>query len=530
MIKGKNMAPNTTVTLYATDFDITNKHVVYADSEGAAFAAVSSFPSKVYTNCYWQRTDGFVFRATGNINEVERFNYCIFENNGKRNYAFITKCQYVNDDMTWVYLEIDPWLNFAGQYDFHDSPMDRCHPAEDGDFENIVTPEPINVYPHVGVNTADYGVAGSDDSLTCVLTRVSATAYQGQATNFWNGLASMIHDGDASALSAMFSAISAQGCDCGVCVQANTSVVTAAQLAQIQYNYARVDKEEDMLYAYHIPKAVRTADGGLNIGAMAPFRIGIGDIDLTPGQWKTLNKWKKGWQSPQFNEVRLTVCGNTRIFSFDEIIPEAIQDGQIRFDGYATQDSAGCIAIGCASYAGAYGQSIVSGKQWDSVQINAVVTPNKQDYISTGIKGIADVIQAGVKYGVEGAAREFDAVGERIQGHSVVKGTNTTSIGTWNLMNPLVQAEYRAGDEHDADKLNCLFSTYGYNMGGLVRPINLNGMPHWTYNKTRQAAITGRGVPQRYLDQVIAMFNSGVFIYKTIGDYNRLEQWESNIL
>lgn len=36
------MAPNTTVTLYATDFDITNKHVVYADSEGAALAAVSS--------------------------------------------------------------------------------------------------------------------------------------------------------------------------------------------------------------------------------------------------------------------------------------------------------------------------------------------------------------------------------------------------------------------------------------------------------------------------------------------------------
>lgn len=524
------MNPNTTVTLYATDFDITNKHVIYADSEGAALAAVSSFPSRVYTNCYWQRTDSFVFRATGNINDVEKYNYAVFLNNGKYNFAFITKCQYINDDMTWVYLEIDPWLNFAGQYEFHDSPMERAHPIADDDFENVVTSEPINVFPHVGVNIASYGDQGTDDSLTCVVTRVSATAYQGQATDFWNGLGKLIFEGDGSSLSTMFSAVSAQGCDCGVCTQGNTSVVTAGQLAQIQYNYARVNKEEDMLYAYHIPKSVRTAAGGLNIGSMQPYRISVGQIDLTPGQWKTLNKWKKGWQSPQFNEVRLTVCGNTRIFDFNEIVPEAIQDGQIRFAGYATQDAGGCLAIGCVSYAGAYGQSIVSGKQWDSVQINAVVTPNKQDYITTGLKGIADVIIQGAATGVEGASRAFDNVGEKVQGHAIVKGTNITSIGVYNLMNPLVQAEYRAGTKEDADMLNNLFSTYGYNMGGLVRPINLNGMPHWTYNKTRQAVITGRGVPQNYIDKVIDMFNSGIFIYKTIGDYKKLEQWETNIL
>lgn len=527
------MNPNTTVTLYATDFDITNKHVIYADSEEAAFAAVSSFPSKVYTNCYWQRTDGFVFRATGNINEVERYNYCIFENDGRRNYAFITKCQYVNDDMTWVYLEIDPWLNFAGQYVFHDSPMDRCHPKEDGDFDNIITEEPVNVFPHVGTNSEAIGLQNTDDSATCLITRVSAEAYTGMATSFWNGLASMIHDGDASALSSMFSGLLAYGCDCGVCAQPNTSVIKSSQLSNTINTFTRVNKENDVLYAYHIPKSVRTVESGIDVTEMAPFKISAGDLDLTPGQWKQLNKWKKGWQSPQFNEIRLTVCGNTRTYNFDELIPDDIQEGLYRFAGFATQDAHGCITIYCLSYAGDTAASTVQGKTWDTVQVMSVYVPQKQDYVTTGVKGVIETAVAGAVgglVGIGGASKSFDRVGEQVRGRSVVLGTNTTSIASWNKCNPLVLAEYIAGTEHDAEVLNNFFSTYGYNMGGLVKPINLDGMPHWTYNQTRQASITGRGVPQRYLDQVIAMFNSGVFIYKTIGDYKRLEQWETNIL
>ena len=110
------MTPNTTVTLYATDFDISNRYVIAADSIGEALSIVGAYPSRVYTDCYWQRTDEFVFRCKGNINEVEQYNYCVFLNNGRYTFAFVTKCQYVNDAMTWVYLTIDPWLNFAGQY------------------------------------------------------------------------------------------------------------------------------------------------------------------------------------------------------------------------------------------------------------------------------------------------------------------------------------------------------------------------------------------------------------------------------
>ena len=535
------MNPNTVVTLYATDFDISNRHIVYVTSEAEALGAVSTFPKKVYPDCYWQR-DASAFRATGNINEVKKYNYCTFENNGKLNFAFITNFTYINDDMTMCHIEIDPWLNYGGTagYIIGASPIDRQHIVADSGFNsNGDFPEPIDLMTEWPEMSDTQGDPGTDDATNFIITGVDLLNFLNKAQTLYDGLGSLIKDGDGSSLGAMFSALSANQCNCEVCIQAPTST-SGGMAGSALASFAAVGRSDLIYGGYHIPKAFRTYKGtSTSIGSM-PVKD-IDELKVDPSIWKSAAHWKKIWQSPQYNKIRVNVCGIIRDYPISEFADTKRMDGKITFKGKATQDAAGCITIFSEDYKQGAGQSIVQSPSWDRVQVNGVGVRRNSEFeagvqMTKAATAIGSTLYSAINpltnidlSGLDVAENALNSAINTMRGTPYSVGQNAVSISSYNLLAPLVEVAWIGGGVGDMNRLNNFFSTFGYARGGQTEEVHLNDMPIWNYVKTVSANIIGKAVPQKDVIKIINMFNRGVFIYNGISNYKQLNKVSQNI-
>lgn len=540
------MNPNTTVTLYATDFDITNKHVVYADSEGAALAAVSSFPSVTFTNCYWQRTDGFVFRCNGNINEIERYNYCIFENDGKRNYAFITKCQYVNDAMTWVYLEIDPWLNFAGQYSFHDSPMRRCHPEADTILKGSYAAEPLTVTGwKQEVSQNGFYAPGDADDVFLVLS-VDTTNMPDQATDLIQGLYDLLNyygAGAAGLINWGNLSMKATSTRVGNKVQAATYHCSRAQAQQILNKLAANGFTNAAICAYCIPSYFRRPVGTSTSPLQFITTDGVTQEQITMNWGGATIFWNKIKYAPQFNQLIINLAGNSKSVPWGMLDGNGLINNQpitaeLRTD--MAMDGCETLKISGIDNGGADDANfILHSPQWDRTSLSGAAA-NQNKLLQTELATLGGIVRAGISAAAGSISGALSASETLIKGSSDIRetvndstmtiGGGGASIAGYNQTAPLFNASHFYPKEPELVKIQEYFGTYGYSWAGQKQKIVFQNMPHWNYYETLGAVITGRGVPQKYLEQVISMFNSGVFVYNSIGDYKKLENAMANHL
>lgn len=553
------MTPNTTVTLYATPFDISNKYVIAADSPGEALGIVSSYPSKVYTDCYWQRDNDFVFRANGNINEVEQYNYCVYINNGKYNFAFITECDYVNDAMTLVHLAIDPWLNFAGQYVFHDSPMVRCHPSSADYAKQNYHVEPYQV--DAWKTTAEtFGDATYNDPSTnmsrnvFLMTVLDANQYDDSTLQVWlQGLYEMINGGGAQTLTSFYTGLKATVCQIvGGHVQAPTRYVSETGLQTIVKNIMKNGRQSDIIGAYYIPNPCCPEDLEAD-GNLVRMRPKTDSISLNIEPMETIH-WRKIRYSEQFNRLYVNLCGTVNYLPFNNLKVD-ISTVELRITCDPSYN--GCIYASIAPSdmynADAY---MMHSMPWDKVQVSGYglnttalvqsglnIAPTVFDTITSAagaamsipmdvaigglVGGATGAIGAGIK-GVAGVAGELARGAANIapellrQGDIIRSGgyagnTGVSSMASYNMRFPLVT--FAIERPYDISNLERLFGTYGYMQEGDICKIRFKELPHWHYYQAANASIEGNKVPQRYLSQVIGMFNSGVFVFNSVADY-----------
>ena len=520
------MTPNTTVTLYATDFDITNKHVVFATSEGDALAAVSSFPSRSFPNCYWQR-EGRAFRAPGNINDIEKYNYCVFDNNGHKNFAFITSFEYHNDAYTDVSIQIDPWLNFAGKYTFHPSPVVRQHPESDPSEPTYNLPEPIQPGRQIVGSYNSYGQAANDDDLIHVITKYNVLQSPGTTTGFWQAVGNTF-TGNGAGLSEYYGNVIVNPCNCEVCVQPNTMIIGTAIIQSFMKKINDVNAGDVIIDAYHIPLAFRTTGGeqGLFFNDL-PVKNGDNMTLFMPASVQSA-KWNKTKYSGQYNFIQASVFGETRDYDislFKDIFV-------VTFAWYSFQHSQGNVVLVPRQYAVQSNQyEVTYGIQspvWDRVQLS--VTSARTYH---ALSGVADTVM-GVLAGNIPSWGDLAGVAESLGGNrsvqSSVRGSNSTSVSTANYAGIPIELKWFCPSDSDIERIDAYFSTYGYSMGGEIQPLNTHNMPFWNYVETRNAVITGTEVPQWAINNVIKMFDSGVFIYSDIGSYKKTENVAENHL
>lgn len=523
------MPYTTNITLYATPFSADNFDVVNVNSDTEAFALFADFPKREYTAAMWQREHRRA-RLSGNINDIENYNYLIFTNNGKRNYAFISEYEYVSENVTDIVFDLDPWLNFAGQYIFHHSPIDRQHPQEDVIVNGNDYPEPISP-ARWHIARADYGEYSEDDDLVFVVTAAQYASYINRASSFYSALGSFAA-GNPTPMDNFYSAVIAKSCNCNGIMQANTSIVDTAGAAAIIEAHAKVGRTSDIYGAYHIPRPVRRyVLQTFDIDGMQDFR---GDIDL-PIQYAGPVHWNKIKRLPQFNQVFACVCGNVREYDYNLFTESAIEDEEIYFRWAANQSQKGCIVLTPRYYAGAdnAGEFSVSSPVWDSTLISGTAFNQKEmtnkvaSSVKTGIKSLLKLDIVGALEAVTGGSEEVSE--EALEtAHQI--GSSVGTIAAYNAYNPLISISHYTPAAADLVQINNFFSAYGYSWNASLMPIFRDTMPYFNYVKCVKAIITAPTVPNRYLSQVIGYFERGIRLWKTIGDYKNTQRIPLNYL
>lgn len=526
------MTPDSTVTLFATPLSMDNRHVVAVRDEDDAAGVVQSLAStwKIYTDCFWQRdTDGYFFRANGNINEVKRYNYCIFINGGVRNFAFIRDYKYINDALTLVYLKIDPWLNYAGRFVFHPSPMRRMHPYNNYGGNRYTERLEIGAWKVVAEDSV---LPEDDDSLCFVVTVGDPADYA--VTTFWQAVAGVIQ-GNGNALANWWDGIHVTPCDTGVTIQGNTHLLSYQTLQEV-YEYLLQSDHTDMIVcAYHVPRALRNPENAqMNITSM---EIGVGGVRLDTSGFKSRCFWRKVWESDQFSKVILSCCGNSREYRVSGFSGGA---DTIDFFYRATMNPDGCVTIYPSGYYGNAVYNSLSSQSWDRVEMTASGRSlvKMESSATAALAGAASII-AGLATGgagtVAGIVGGTTLAADRFRGamETTFTDSGTTSGSMAALMAagvPIAAARLVGPSDDDLAAINRYFGTYGYAYNGLVQPLTPldSTLPYWHYFETDGAIIDGPDVPQDDLAEVRAMFDRGVFVYKSYITYRKTEFAYSN--
>ena len=537
------MTPNTTVTLYATPFDISNKYVIAADSPEEALGIVSSYPSKVYTDCYWQRDNDFVFRARGNINEVEQYNYCVYFNNGRYNFSFITQCDYVNDDMTLVHLALDPWLNFAGQYVFHDSPMVRCHPSSGNAVQGLHTAEPINVLL-TAFNHSTGGFYDEDSTMTYLVTTLKALSLPDVTaiTDYWNGMLELARQTSVSGLINWSLSMRSGYTYAGNALQPNTCVGTTT-IDRIVDAFIQNGMQSAIIAAYHVPTSLVPAGPAIDAREL-PLHVVHKQLDI---DMPIAPKWRKTKTSRQFRKIVLNCAGNTRELPLELMEAKLMTGGNLDIDIIANPNMFGNFTAQVLGINEMFKQMFQCvSPVWDRVPLvgygvdqmvfkqalyNTVTNVASTTFDTIGqltdkfsylTKGVFGTIASAGREIAEGVAAEYQNsmnTQQQVMNGGIAIGGASSSMSVYNQTAPLFKALSFTPSSGNVLKIDKTFGTYGYMMEGEIVPIAFKTLPYWNYYQTQEAAIEGRKVPQRYLTQIIQRFNAGIFIFNTAADY-----------
>lgn len=144
--------PNTIIKLCSNvPIDNTYEHTIYFADQSAQQAYFSSKAKRNFTAQTFQRVDRNTCRLQVPIGDIYDCNYMMFQNSSfssKWFYAFITKVEYINNEVSEITYEIDEWQTWFFDYELQQCYIERQHSVTDDIGDNIV-PEPVALGEYV---------------------------------------------------------------------------------------------------------------------------------------------------------------------------------------------------------------------------------------------------------------------------------------------------------------------------------------------------------------------------------------------
>lgn len=144
--------PNSTIKILKNiPLDNTYKHTIYFESLSAQTNYFTGKAKYNLNNYTYQRVQKNVCRVGVVADNLYDCNYMMFQNTGfgqKWFYAFITGIEYVNDNCSDIYFEIDVMQTWFFDYELGNQYVEREHSLTDNVGDNIV-PEPVELGEYV---------------------------------------------------------------------------------------------------------------------------------------------------------------------------------------------------------------------------------------------------------------------------------------------------------------------------------------------------------------------------------------------
>ena len=127
------VTPNTDVYLLKCPLELDNANQINFANTTAQFNYFYSLPKIECENFTYQRKDS-VIRFPQHIDSILEYNYVMYRNTSygdKWFYAYITKMDYINDNMTAITIKTDVWQTWCFSLNFKKCFVEREHVADD---------------------------------------------------------------------------------------------------------------------------------------------------------------------------------------------------------------------------------------------------------------------------------------------------------------------------------------------------------------------------------------------------------------
>ena len=526
------ITPQTELRLLKCPIESDNRNQLNFSNATAQYNYFNGLPKLVVDNFTYQRKDN-VIRYPAHIDSILTYNYVMYQNEAYSNkwfYAFITKMEYVNDNMTYITIKTDVFQTWYFDMVWKRSFIEREHVNVD-DVGIHTVPEQLE--------TGDYICNGStqlfdgNETYVCINVSDAPTEVSPRTNKYFNGIfsgtESFLFDSylgagnfiRAMALDAKMDAIVAvylvpQNLFIGQTITwqtlsvtrsgksitfkiARTPVSTSSNIISTSSNItvpATLDgytPKNNKLYTYPYCYFYVTNNAGSDI----PFKYE--EFVNNRASFKTVGSLSPGCsiRCIPLNYKKLSDSASS-MNSFNGGITIAKYPicswANDAYTNWLTQNS---VNNSIKQMGGAFG--IIAGAT----------------LLATGVGAMA-----GVGMMVSGATMIADSAKEIYQ-HSLTpdQAQGNTNSGDVIFSSGKMEARvYKMSikDEY-ARIIDNYFSMYGYKINHIAVPY-MNGRRNWNYIKTIGANIEGN-IPEDDLNEIKSIFNNGVTIWHKASTY-----------
>ena len=134
------ISPQTNIRILKTPFEIDNRNQLTFSTEEAQNNYFLSLPYIEEDNCTYQRKDN-VIRFPRHVDDIINYNYVMYQNEAYTNkwfYAYISKMEYVNDNLTLISIETDVFQTWQFDIIYKKMFVEREHVNNDTVGANII--------------------------------------------------------------------------------------------------------------------------------------------------------------------------------------------------------------------------------------------------------------------------------------------------------------------------------------------------------------------------------------------------------
>lgn len=532
------ITPDTNLKLLKCNLNLDEMNQLNFGSTTAQYNFFNSLQQDSKSGATYQRKDN-VIRYPAHIDSIMEYNYVMYQNHNYTNkwfYAYIVRMEYVNDNMTNIYIKTDPYQTWQFDIEFKRSFVEREHVNNDTFGlhtvpENLETGEYIiNEVEELDIRSGNYFICMGASEVPSDLPHVSDDR---KFNGIYSGLYYILFD-------------------------------TASDCSKMIRAYDKAGKAEAIYSIFIIPTSLSFANEWYTatIGTITDIRFSVvlssnDPVLMVHDKTVTMNTTLNGY-TPKNNKLK---CYPFNYLYITNNSGSDITYNYEEFDGTPTFNIDGAITPGCSIKLYPKNYKKYSHDVWIRSEYNYGINGGKYPICPWNSDSYTNwLTQNGVNQAVSIAfsgASLLAGVGTTLAapftgGASALAGAGMITAGLKGISDVLVQdhqhslvpdqanGNTNAGDvtasakmigfyaykmsikQEYAKIIDDFFSTFGYKVNTVKIP-NITGRRNWNYVKTIDVNIEGY-IPQEDLNEIKGMFNNGVTIWHnpaTFLDYSQ---------
>lgn len=510
--------PNTNIRiLKGVPLDTTYDHTLYFNSATEQYNTFVNFQKYNLTNYTYQRVKKGIARVGIKADNLYDCNYLMFQNTSYGNkwfYAFITSVEFINNECSEIYFELDVMQTWFFDYQLDDCFVEREH-SETDDIGDNITPETLATGEYV---FNDYAPIRTMQSMTVCVAIVDVSG----------DTDGTLYDGIYGSASLwVYDSTDTQGINAKVneYIQKPDAIISMYMFPTL-FIGGRIPDSHRLSYGASASKTIVQASAVSKEDNIDGYKPRNAKLYTYPYNFYHVD-------NASGSELSL------RYEMFDNLAPT------MEISGTVTQPVVACLRP--CSYKGVAGYSELGGYttlNTESLQLNnyPVCSWNVDSYQAwIAQNGIPLALNTATNIGKMGIAGAYTVNPSAVVGSGMIGEVSSvlSQVYQASIAADISKGNFNNGGVNVASNkqqfyggrcsvrseyakiIDDYFTMFGYATKRCKKP-NRSARPHWNYVKTIGCTVTG-SVPADDMRKICSIYNAGVTFWKEaaeVGDYS----------